>query len=142
MYFTSTLLAAVLATASVAAPTPAVQSQMATGTWTIQAFTRTCNAADTSCNYSFTVNPNDGTKQLCTYTVTGAPASRATKNPAACGAYQISSQWSGQFGPTNGFTTFAVVKGRQIIYPAYSDREITNGKAASPDKSYTPQNLP
>ena len=30
---------------------------------------------------------------------------------------------------------------RQIVYPAYSDAELVDGKAVTPDKSYTPQAL-
>ena len=144
MQFTSTLLAAVLAaTAAVAAPTPAVKSMMVNGQWTINGFTRTCDDADTSCEYRFGINRNDGTlAPICDYTVTGAPASQAPANGIVCGAFTVSSAWSGQFGPGNGFTTFAVVADREIIYPAYSDSQLVNGAAVEPDQSYTPQALP
>jgi hypothetical protein len=30
---------------------------------------------------------------------------------------------------------------RLIVWPAYSDSELVNGKAVTPDKSYAPQTL-
>jgi len=112
--------------------------------WVIQGFTRTCNAADTSCTVSFAVNTQQSPATACSYTVTGSPASQASTNGITCGPYTISSGWSGQFGPGNGFTTWSVVdfSKRLIVWPAYNDRELVNGAAVTPDKSYAPQNLP
>ena len=58
------------------------------------------------------------------------------------GPFTVGSGWSGQFGPGNGFTTFSVVRGGLIAYPAYRDVQLANGKSVRPDQSYTPQNLP
>ena len=146
MQFTTTVLASILAaTGALAAPAPVAgaKSMMAAGEWTIAGFTRTCNGDDTSCDYAFGVNLNDGSPVTdCKYTVTGAPASHAPTNSVACGPFQIGSSWSGQFGPDQGFTTLSVVMGTQIVYPAYTDAQLQNGVTVSPDQSYVPQNLP
>ena len=146
MLLTTTLVAGILAaTTALAAPAPApaVKSMMAAGEWTLAAFTRTCNGDDTSCDYAFGININDGSPATdCRYTVAGAPASHAPTNSVACGAFRVGSTWSGQFGPDRGFTTLSVVLGTQIAYPAYTDQQLVNGVAVTPDQSYVPQNLP
>lgn len=111
--------------------------------WKITAFTRSCNSGDTSCTVSFGIDTQTAAATSCTYTVTGSPASQASTNGIICGPYTISSGWSGQFGPGNGFTTWSVVDWtkRLIVWPAYSDRELVNGVAVTPDKSYAPQTL-
>jgi hypothetical protein len=144
MQFTTAFLA-ILATAgtSMAAPAPAADvSMMATGsTWTMQSFKRVCS--QTSCTYSYAINANDGSKATaCSYKVSGNPAARASYGNVKCGAYTISSSWSGQFGEGNGFQTLAVVKNGKIIYPGYTDKQLANGATVKPDQSYTPQNLP
>ena len=140
--YSSILYAASL---SLAMPTPEPARLMtATGSvWTMQSFKRACDVDDTSCAYSFSVNLNDGQAATpCSYDVTGSPASTASYNNVVCGPFVISSSWSGQFGPGNGFQTLAVVDGNQIIYPAYTDKQLQNNTVVSPDQSYTPQNLP
>ena len=132
------------ASMAIAAPANAVSANPAVAQWTIEGFTRTCNAADTSCTVSFTVDTHAGPSPQtgCSYVVTGSPASQTdVKNPVTCGPYSVTSGWSGQFGPGNGFTTWAVVNYAQrlIIFPAYSDSEIKNGVTYTPDKSYSPQ---
>ncbi|CZT14809.1 uncharacterized protein RCC_00758 [Ramularia collo-cygni] len=143
MQFTTTFLA-VLATAgsALAAPAPAADvSMMAAGsTWTMQNFKRAC--ASGTCNYSFAINTNDGSAATaCAYKVTGNPASRASYQNVKCGAFTIGSNWSGQFGEGNGFQTLSVVRGKQILYPAYTDKQLASGQVVKPDQSYTPQNL-
>ncbi|KAF3765357.1 hypothetical protein M406DRAFT_321913 [Cryphonectria parasitica EP155] len=112
-------------------------------TWTITSLVRTCDAADTSCTWSFGINNGTGTTP-CVETVTGSPASETNGGPATCGVYTVTSGWSGQFGPGNGFTTFAVVNyaANLIVYPAYTDKQVQNGTVVTPDQSYTPQALP
>ncbi|KAI4153619.1 MAG: hypothetical protein LQ340_002205 [Diploschistes diacapsis] len=110
--------------------------------WTIESFTRTCDTAETSCNYSYSINLNDGSAVTkCIYNVPNSDSTPANDASYAlqCGDFAISSGWSGQFGPGNGFSTLAVKTNNQIIYPAYSDAELVNGTAVQPDKSYTPQ---
>jgi hypothetical protein len=78
--------------------------------WTIGSFTRTCNAADTSCIVSFTINANLGAlPSSCTYNVTGTPASQTRTQGLHSGPYMIGSSWSGQFGPGNGFTVVPIL---------------------------------
>lgn len=150
MHF-NTILLSLAAAASSALAAPAVEARAevvsamaAAPQWIIQGFTRTCNAADTSCTVSFAVNTQQSPATACSYTITGSPASQAPANGVTCGPYTISSGWSGQFGPGNGFTTWSVVNYNQrlIVWPAYNDRELVNGVAVTPDKSYAPQNLP
>ncbi|KAK3379050.1 hypothetical protein B0T24DRAFT_144615 [Lasiosphaeria ovina] len=149
MYFTTSILGFLAATTALAAPAlssradGSVSAMAAVPQWTIKSFTRSCNAADTSCNVSFGVDTHLAAVTNCAYTVTGSPASQATTGGISCGPYTVSSGWSGQFGPGNGFTTWAVVDQAQrlIVWPAYQDRELVNGVAVTPDKSYAPQNI-
>jgi hypothetical protein len=146
MQLTTTLLAIIAASAAIAAPLEArseVSAMAAVPQWTIKSFKRTCNAADTSCTVSFGVDTHLAPVTDCSYTVTGAPASRTSTSGITCGPYTISSGWSGVFGPGNGFTTWSLVDWSQrlITWPAYSDSELVNGVAVTPDKSYAPQTL-
>jgi hypothetical protein len=151
MHF-SNILVGLAATASTALAAPsnlnsradAVSAMAAVPQWTIKSFTRTCDAADTKCTVSFGIDTGSGAAVTqCKYDVTGAPASRTATNGIACGPYTVSSSWSGQFGDGNGFTTWSVVdwSKRLITWPAYTDKELVNGKAVTPDKSYAPQTL-
>ncbi|KAL8782462.1 MAG: hypothetical protein Q9213_005356 [Squamulea squamosa] len=147
MHFSTVFLTALAAIPALClcAPAPAGEKSMmaaATPQWTFKSFVRICNAANTSCNYSYTIDTHVGAATPCTYIVSGNPAARASYNNVKCGAFTISSNWSGQFGPNNGFQTLAVVNGRTIAYPAYTDQQLINGNVVSPDQSYTPQNLP
>lgn len=120
-----------------------VSAMAAVPQWIVKSFLRTCNAGETSCTISFGIDTQTSPVTNCSYTVTGTPASRASTSGITCGAYTISSGWSGQFGPENGFTTWSIVdwSKRLIVWPAYTDRELVNGVAVTPDKSYTPQTL-
>lgn len=111
--------------------------------WTIAKFQRVCNTANTSCKYSFNINTHTAPVTPCSYTVTGNNAADASVNGKTCGVYTVSSNWSGQFGPGNGFTTLAVVNNqlKQIVYPAYKDVQLAGNKVVTPNQSYTPQNL-
>ncbi|KAK7703165.1 hypothetical protein SLS57_011049 [Botryosphaeria dothidea] len=147
MQFTTLFLGALAAASSVvAAPVDNLEAKLMTAVasqWTVTDFTRNCNQGDTSCHISFGVNRNDGSAvQKCAYDVNGQPASRASYNSVACGVYTISSGWSGQFGEGNGFSTLAVTDKKQIIYPAYTDKQLVNGQTVKPDQSYAPQALP
>lgn len=149
MQFTAATIFTLLAAVASAAPAPAAGkllavSKMAEGAqWTIESFTRTCNGADTSCAVSFTIDTG-ANETPCTFKVDAA--SRASRAPTAgvtCGDYTVSSSWSGQFGEGQGFTTFAVVDNvkRLIAWPAYTDKQLVNGRAVTPDQSYTPARL-
>jgi hypothetical protein len=125
------IIALLAATASAAAV------NKRSGEWTIKDFTRTCDKADKKCTYSYII-ATPWVAQSCNYDVEGSPASRTEVKPRDCGEFQLSSAWSGQFGEGNGFTTFAVTNHKQIVWPAYADKQIENGKAVKPDQSYTP----
>ncbi|KAL0255060.1 hypothetical protein SLS55_009587 [Diplodia seriata] len=146
MQFTTALLGLLAASTTAFAAPADLEAKLMTAVaskWTVTDFTRSCNGGDTSCHVSFGVNRNDGSAvQKCSYDVTGAPASKASYNSVACGAYTISSGWSGQFGADAGFSTLAVTDAKQIIYPAYTDKQLVNGQVVKPDQSYAPQALP
>lgn len=71
----------------------------------------------------------------------GSPANRESYTSIRCGKFTVSSAWSGQFGAGNGFTTLAVTDDESIVFPAYTDKQVVNGVAVSPDQSYAPQDL-
>ena len=146
MHFTTVL--SLLAGTSTALAMPRAESVAArftpatpTPDWVVQDFTRTCNAADTSCEVKLTINSQGSRPSTCRYSIKGNPASRADRTNVDCGIYKVSSGWSGQFGPKNGFTTWAIVDEakRLRIWPAYADSELVDGRKVTPDKSYAPQ---
>lgn len=101
---------------------------------------RECYNEDTKCWISFGINTNDGSKPtLCSYESNGSKAPYAQ---VACGDFMVGSTWSGQFGPSEGFTTLSVVRDGQIIWPAYKDTQLIDWVAVKPDQSYTPAKLP
>jgi len=149
-----TALTTLLASSAMAAPadvdargTPVV-SMTAAAVWTVEGMKRTCDKPDNHCAWSFTINNNAGSRQGCSYTVkrqnSKTPASRSPQTGAHCGVYTVTSGWSGQFGEGNGFTTLSVVnnKDRTIAWPAYTDKQLQNGKVVTPNQSYAVQNLP
>lgn len=74
--------------------------------------------------------------------MTGSPASHVSYSTVKCDGYEVSSSWSDQFGPKNGFSTLAITDGMVIVYPAYNDKQLLGGRVVGPDQSYAPQNLP
>ncbi|KAI0906197.1 hypothetical protein F4824DRAFT_470609 [Ustulina deusta] len=132
MQFTTAAIAAILSASSVFAAPAAIPN------WTITGMNRVCNAADTSCTWSFGINTNTGAAVTpCSFVITGSPASHSdTSGMKACGTFSTTAGWSGQFGP--GFTTLAVHNNAngQIAWPAYTDAELAGGKVVSPDKSW------
>lgn len=111
--------------------------------WTLQDTKRVCNDEDTSCTWTFGIYPGAGDATPCTYIVEGSPASQADGGPVTCGGYTVTSGWSDQFGAENGFTTLSVVnEARQIIWPAYTDKQVAGGEVVKPDQSYSPAALP
>ncbi|KAI1159908.1 hypothetical protein F5B18DRAFT_635101 [Nemania serpens] len=134
MQFSTAALAAILSASTVFAAPVAIPS------WTLTSFKRVCNTADTSCTWTFGVNPNTGAAVTpVKYVVKGSPASQTDFTvPTTFGAYTVTAGWSGQFGPGNGFTTLAVANNaiKQIAYPAYTDAELAGGKVVTPNKSW------
>jgi hypothetical protein len=137
------------ATSVLAAPAPepaadVVSMMAASPQWTIQSLKRNCNKANTECTWNFGIYPGSGKATSCTYVVKAKGASTANGGPSKCGDYTITSGWSGQFGPGNGFTTLSVVnnKSKRIVWPAYTDKQLASGKVVKPDQSYAPAALP
>jgi hypothetical protein len=147
MQVTSFLVAALFtASGALAAPAPATGvSMMADTQWTIESVKRTCNSADTSCDWNFGIN-NGSKSTACKLTVKSTKdkkASEAPGGPVTCGPYTVTSGWDGSWGAGNGFTTLAVVDNEKklIVWPAYTDKEVKDGKAVSPNKKYTPAKI-
>ncbi|KAI1847499.1 hypothetical protein JX265_000749 [Neoarthrinium moseri] len=140
MHFSTAVISAVLSATALAAP--ALESR-ADPNWTITSMKRVCNAADTSCTWTFGIDTHLSAATPCSFTVTGSPASQTSNTGSTCGAYTVSSGWSGQFGPGNGFTTLAVVDNtrRKIAFPAYTDKQLAGGAVVTPDQSYPASSL-
>ncbi|KAI2622818.1 surface protein 1 [Xylaria nigripes] len=132
-------LFALFSTSAVAATTSAFEDKI----WTFENMTRTCDGKDTSCTWTFGINDNDpnGTIRQCIYTVeatASAPASQSYGGPGMCAAYIITSAWSGQFGPGQGFTIMAVIDNANqlIVYAGYRDSNVKDGAVVKPDLSF------
>lgn len=79
------VLAGLAAAAPSTQPRAEAKSMMAAAqTWTITGLKRVCNAADTSCTWTFGINNGSGTT-ACKEVVTGSPASQTNGGPATCG---------------------------------------------------------
>lgn len=146
MQITQFLLTTIFASAAVlAAPTSVagVSKRDASSQWTIESLQRICNSDNTSCTWTFGIDIGSGDVTPCTYVVTADNASEANGGPSTCGDFTITSGWSGQFGEGNGFTTLSVVDNEthEIIWPAYSDAQLSGGQVVTPDQSYTPTSL-
>ncbi|CAL5873169.1 uncharacterized protein PFLUO_LOCUS7438 [Penicillium psychrofluorescens] len=142
MQLTQFLLSTLFASSAVLA---APVSMMTAGPeWTITNMKRVCNAKDTSCTWTFGIEIGSGVATPCTFVVKGNEASEASGGPVKCGAFTVTSGWSGQFGPGNGFTTMSVVNDntRKIAWPAYTDVQLDTEKVVKPDQSYAPAALP
>ncbi|KAL4907230.1 hypothetical protein BDW74DRAFT_148768 [Aspergillus multicolor] len=137
---TSLALTLGLASTGLAAPSPAKSMMVANTQWTITSLKRVCNAADTKCTWTFGIDTPSKSAD-CTYVVNG---SEVNGGPSNCGDFTITSGWSGQFGADAGFTTLSVVDNvsRQIVWPAYTDKQLDGGEVVKPDQSYTPAALP
>lgn len=148
MHFTTTIIG-LLAAASTAfaAPTAPVDAQTETiatrgapPPWIIKSFKRSCNSADTECWVSFGVDTQLSPVVNCSYGVKGTQASRKSTDSISCGPYAISSGWNGSFGAGNGFTTWAITNQGEhaVAWPSYADRDLVNGVAVTPDRSFAP----
>lgn len=111
--------------------------------WTILDMKRVCNGENTSCTWTFGIDSGLDITD-CTFIVEATDASHANGGPSTCGAYTVSSGWSGEFDPTNGFTTLSVANEEigQIIWPAYTDEQLADGNVVKPDQSYPPTAFP
>lgn len=115
MQMKNLILSALLSATALAAPTTQqadrraeAKSMMADAEqWTITSLSRTCNAALTTCTWAFGINDGASTTP-CVETVTGSPATETNGGPVTCGAYTVTSGWSGQFGAGNGFVSCLV----------------------------------
>lgn len=136
MQFTTAILAALAAATSLAAP--AELTARADPSWTIVGLKRVCDTADTTCTWSFKIDTHLAAATTCSFTTKGKPASQAAGGPANCGSFTVTSGWSGQFGPGNGFTTLAIKNNanNKIIWPGYTDKQLVGGKVVSPDQSF------
>ncbi|KAI0156487.1 hypothetical protein GGR57DRAFT_463553 [Xylariaceae sp. FL1272] len=128
-------------------------STFAATEWTLQGLYRVCDSEDTSCTWNFRINTNEPnvTATPCSYIVYSAmngtdtiPASQANGGPTTCGAFNITSGWSDQFGEDQGFTTLSVVDYAKMLiaWAGYTDAIVANEALVSPDLSFPVQMLP
>jgi hypothetical protein len=143
MQLTSTLVA-LFSTSALAARL----STFASTEWTLTSLLRGCNATDALCTWKFGIDTNEAGVNAtdCVYSVKStptAPASQSNGGPVQCGVFNITSGWSGQFGPGQGFTVISVVDyaKKLIVYAGYTDSMVANGTAVDPDLSFPVQNL-
>jgi hypothetical protein len=143
MQLTSTLFA--LFSTSVLATT---LSTFASTEWTLESLSRACDATDASCTWKFGIDTNETgvNATACTYVVKAtktAPASQSNGGPVKCGVFNITSGWSGQFGPGQGFTVISVVDyaKKLIAYAGYTDVSVANGTVVDPNLSFPVQTL-
>ncbi|KAM0347690.1 hypothetical protein ACHAPU_004705 [Fusarium lateritium] len=146
MKFSAAVFTFLAATGVSAAPAAETVNMMASSPqWTIRDAKRYCRSDDSICNWKFGIDTGSGTPVVCKYDVKGPGASKKTAaGPGTCGDFTITSGWSGQFGADQGFTTLSVVSNskRQIIWPAYTDKQLAGAKIVKPDQSYSPASLP
>ena len=153
MYASQVLATAIMATGVLAAPTQSSQSMMAAiPQWTIESLNRDCGSPPyTNCTWNFNIDTHaSGVKPtVCKYVVYGdskTPGWQSAGGPSKCGDYQITSQWSNQFGsdPHDTFTVLSVIdeKKHLIVYPGYTDQQLRYAAHVKPDQSYAPQSLP
>ncbi|KAK3181730.1 hypothetical protein K4F52_006946 [Lecanicillium sp. MT-2017a] len=137
MKFTQTITAAILAATSVSAAPAATKSNLqARGEpanvpdWIIENMKRVCAQDDSSCTWTFKINPQVAEATDCTYYVETPGASRANGGPVTCGDYQITSGWDASLK----FTTVTIldVPQQHIAYPSWSDTELEGGKVQGP----------
>ncbi|KAI3317023.1 surface protein 1 [Xylariaceae sp. AK1471] len=143
MQLTNTLFA-LFSTSAVAT----TLSTFASTEWTLDSLTRVCDGADASCTWKFGINTNEAgvNATACTYVVKStptAPASQSNGGPVSCGVFNVTSGWSGQFGPGQGFTVVSVVDyaKKLIVYAGYTDTSVGNGTAVDPNLSFPVQTL-
>ncbi|KAF5025437.1 hypothetical protein F66182_2460 [Fusarium sp. NRRL 66182] len=145
MKFSAAVFTLIAATGVSAAPAAdSVNMMVSASKWTIRDLKRYCRADDSICNWKFTIDIGDGKPYECRYNVQGPGASKKkAAGPSTCGDYTITSGWSDYFGVDKAFTTLSVVSNskRQIVWPAYTDKDLAGGKIVKPDQAYTPAAL-
>lgn len=136
MHCNGILLTAALAAAGLAAPATEAAIPMKVGVpdWTMEALVRHCNPQNSYCEWNFRINTHLEKATPCTFGVRGG--SQGATSGVLCGAFTVSSGWSGQF--PEGFTTLSVVdhKKRLIAWPAYTDSKLVNDQLVVPDRSW------
>ncbi|ROV93200.1 hypothetical protein VMCG_08718 [Cytospora schulzeri] len=96
--------------------------------WTMRSMRRTCNHHDTECEWFFYIDTDHHSRRPteCHFFVRGHRASRTDTQGHKCGHFTVSSGWSGQFGPGQGFTVLSVVDpvDNLIAWPGYTDKQL------------------
>lgn len=129
------LTIAALTATTLGAPAPeAVSMKASVQDWTIESLVRHCNPQNSYCEWNFRINTHLEKATPCTFGVRGG--SQGATSGVVCGAFTVSSGWSGQF--VEGFTTLSVVdhKKRLIAWPAYTDGQLVNDRVVVPDRSW------
>ncbi|ETS73915.1 hypothetical protein PFICI_13781 [Pestalotiopsis fici W106-1] len=115
--------------------------------WTIRRLQRKCYKNNQICVWKFGIDCGHDRVTKCYFVVNSLGRNKTateTDSPDhVCGRFTVSSGWSGQFGPGNGFSVLALVdnESQLIAWPSYSDKQIQNGTVVKPDQTYTPKKL-
>lgn len=111
--------------------------------WKMRSMRRTCDHRDTECEWFFYIEADRYTAK-CHFLVSGRGASRTDTQGNECGPFTVSSGWSGQFGPGNGFTVLSVVDQAAglIAWPGYTDKQLESCTTVRPDLEFPVSHLP
>lgn len=123
---------------------PTVDMEYDDQKWTIRCLRRTCNHHDTVCEWYFYIDTGYHDPTECHFHVEGQHASQTDTQGHRCGHFTVSSGWSGQFGPGEGFTVLSVVHQAQklIAWPGYTDKQLEAGETVFPDLEFPVSRLP
>lgn len=100
--------------------------------WSLEHLIRWCYFDNRLCLWEFSINTGVGTPSFCMHAVASTGAKLANEHdgcPTDCGDFRVTSGWSGQFGPGEGFTTLSVINTAQakVAFFSYKDTEVESG---------------
>ncbi|VUC24295.1 unnamed protein product [Clonostachys rosea] len=147
MQFSKTLLSLLPASLALAGPAPRpadLKSMRADEPdWIIESLKRTCNDADTQCDWTFRINTQGADSTDCTYSVQGSPASHATGALERCGVFTVQAGYNDQLGEDKKYYAVSIHDEARglIVFASYSVEQIEGGQIVSPDQRYSPISL-
>ncbi|KAF3013307.1 hypothetical protein G7054_g2838 [Neopestalotiopsis clavispora] len=115
--------------------------------WTLRELQRKCYKEDKICIWKFGIDCSNNHLTKCYFVVNSTGGNKTAKETDSlthlCGRFTVSSGWSSQFGPGRGFSVLALVdtQSELIAWPSYSDKQLQNGTAVTPDQKYIPKKL-
>ncbi|KAL3427049.1 hypothetical protein PVAG01_00558 [Phlyctema vagabunda] len=113
-----------------------------TPSWTLEAFTRTCNDTSNICRYTFGVNKNDGRgASRCLYNIPGldgASARTTDYHDVACSPgsrYSLNQGWDRRTSSLTLVVTDTSTNPKFYAFFGYTGAELINGRKVAPDRS-------